>query len=82
MVVRLGHNYYDKTPLIGKIVDINIWDRCLHDSFNFILIFTYFFSQKCHLLILTSFLRLLSPEEGIEYTNCLSYVPTSPGAFL
>ena len=27
MVVRLGHNYYDKTPLIGKIVDINIWDR-------------------------------------------------------
>ena len=31
---------------------------------------------------LTSFLRLLSPEEGIEYTNCLSYVPTPPGAFL
>ena len=27
MVVRIGHNYYDKTPLIGKIVDINIWDR-------------------------------------------------------
>ena len=35
MVVRLGHNYYDKTPLIGKIVDINIWDRCHHDSPNF-----------------------------------------------
>ena len=27
MVVRVGHNYYDKTPLIGKVVDINIWDR-------------------------------------------------------
>ena len=27
LVIRLGHNYYDKTPLIGKIVDINIWDR-------------------------------------------------------
>ena len=38
MVVRLGHNYYDKTPLIGKIVDINIWDRYLHDSLNSFLI--------------------------------------------
>ena len=32
MVVRLGYNYYDKTPLIGKIVDINIWDRWDRDN--------------------------------------------------
>ena len=27
LIVRMGRYYYDGTPLIGKIVDINIWDR-------------------------------------------------------
>ena len=27
MVVRLGRYYFDDTPLIGKIVDFNMWDR-------------------------------------------------------
>ena len=27
LIVRIGHNYLDKTPLIGQIVDINMWDR-------------------------------------------------------
>ena len=27
MIVRLGRYYFDDTPLIGKIVDFNMWDR-------------------------------------------------------
>ena len=27
LIIRMGRYYYDDTPLIGKIVDINIWDR-------------------------------------------------------
>ena len=27
LIIRFGHYYYDSTPLIGKVVDINIWDR-------------------------------------------------------
>ena len=27
LIVRMGHYYYDATPLIGKIVNINLWDR-------------------------------------------------------
>ena len=27
MIVRLGHYYFDNKPLIGKIVDFNMWDR-------------------------------------------------------
>ena len=26
-LVRMGQYYFDKTPLIGKLVDINMWDR-------------------------------------------------------
>ena len=28
LIVRIGRYYYDDTPLIGKMVDINLWDRC------------------------------------------------------
>ena len=27
LIIRFGHYYYDDTPLIGTIVDINMWDR-------------------------------------------------------
>ena len=27
MVVRLAHYYFDDKPIIGKIVDFNLWDR-------------------------------------------------------
>ena len=27
LILRFGHYYYDNTPLIGKVVDINLWDR-------------------------------------------------------
>ena len=27
LIIRFGRYYYDDTPLIGMIVDINIWDR-------------------------------------------------------
>ena len=27
LIIRIGKYYVDKTPLIGKIVDINVWDR-------------------------------------------------------
>jgi hypothetical protein len=27
LIVRFGRYYYDSTPLIGQVVDINIWDR-------------------------------------------------------
>ena len=27
LIVRLGRYYFDDTPLIGKIVDFNMWDR-------------------------------------------------------
>ena len=27
MIIRFGHYYYDSTPLIGRVVDINMWDR-------------------------------------------------------
>ena len=27
MVVRLGHYFFDNKPLIGKLVDVNIWSR-------------------------------------------------------
>ena len=96
LVIRLGHNYYDKTPLIGKIVDINIWDRCWSMiiffkcgfDLDYIIIMINFCGVSTSTAIkvnnfsnrnLWNFLRLLSPEEGIEYTNCLSYVPTPPG---
>ena len=29
LIVRFGKYFYDNTPLIGKVVDINIWDRYL-----------------------------------------------------
>ena len=32
MVVRLGRYYFDDTPLIGKIVDFNMWDRQNYDN--------------------------------------------------
>ena len=27
MIVRIGIYYFDNKPLIGKIIDINFWDR-------------------------------------------------------
>ena len=27
LIVRFGRYFYDNTPLIGKVVDINMWDR-------------------------------------------------------
>ena len=27
LIVRFGRYYYDDTPLIGRVVDINMWDR-------------------------------------------------------
>ena len=27
LILRFGHYFYDNTPLIGKVVDINVWDR-------------------------------------------------------
>ena len=27
LIIRMGHLYWDKTPLIGKVVDINVWDK-------------------------------------------------------
>ena len=27
LIIRFGRYYYDSTPLIGQVVDINIWDR-------------------------------------------------------
>ena len=27
LIIRFGWYYYDSTPLIGQVVDINIWDR-------------------------------------------------------
>ena len=32
LVVRLGRYYYDNTPLLGKIVDFNMWDRLLTEE--------------------------------------------------
>ena len=32
LVVRLGRYYYDDTPLLGKILDFNMWDRVLTDQ--------------------------------------------------
>ena len=32
LVVRLGRYYYDDTPLLGKIVDFNMWDRVLTEQ--------------------------------------------------
>ena len=29
LIVRLGHYYFDDTPLIGKIFDFNLWDSLL-----------------------------------------------------
>jgi hypothetical protein len=26
-IIRMGKYYYDRTPFIGKLVDINMWDR-------------------------------------------------------
>ena len=27
LIIRFGQYFYDDTPLIGKVVDINVWDR-------------------------------------------------------
>lgn len=27
LIIRFGHYYFDRTPLIGTLADINIWDR-------------------------------------------------------
>ena len=27
LIVRLGRYWFDDTPLIGKIIDFNLWDR-------------------------------------------------------
>lgn len=27
LVIRLGHYFFDDKPIIGKIVDFNVWDR-------------------------------------------------------
>ena len=27
LIIRFGYYYFDNTPLIGKVVDINVWDR-------------------------------------------------------
>ena len=32
LVVRLGRYYYDNTPLLGKIVDFNMWDSLLTEQ--------------------------------------------------
>ena len=32
LVVRLGRYYYDNTPLLGKIIDFNMWDRLLTEE--------------------------------------------------
>ncbi|XP_023345432.1 uncharacterized protein LOC111714532, partial [Eurytemora carolleeae] len=29
MVIRLGHYYFDTKPLIGKLAEVNVWDRIL-----------------------------------------------------
>ena len=29
MVIRIGHYYFDNKPLIGKVADIQVWDRML-----------------------------------------------------
>ena len=29
MVIRIGHYYFDNKPLIGKMVDVNVWSRYL-----------------------------------------------------
>ena len=34
MVVRVGHYYFDNKPIIGKIVDFNMWDRCKQYRYN------------------------------------------------
>ena len=34
MVVRLGHYYFDNKPIIGKIVDFHMWDRCKQYRYN------------------------------------------------
>ena len=45
LIVRVGHYYRDKTPLIGKVADINIWDRSSSHSF---LVFKCALSQASH----------------------------------
>ena len=27
LIVRMGHYYFDNKPIIGRMVDINMWDR-------------------------------------------------------
>ena len=27
MLIRIGHYYFDNKPLIGKIVNVNVWSR-------------------------------------------------------
>ena len=27
MMIRVGHYYFDNKPILGKIVDFNVWDR-------------------------------------------------------
>lgn len=29
MIIRLGHYYFDNKPLIGKMADVQVWDRAL-----------------------------------------------------
>ena len=29
MIVRIGHYYFDNKPLLGKIADIQVWDKML-----------------------------------------------------
>ena len=64
LIVRFGKYFYDKTPLLGKVVDINIWDRYL--------------DWDQHLIQL-DISRILTEQEGIDFTNCLTYVPTPSG---
>ena len=32
MIVRIGHYYWDNRPMIGKIVDVNVWKRNLAEQ--------------------------------------------------
>ena len=65
LIIRIGYYNLDATPLIGKIVDINAWDRCSYSiSFNCTVIVTH---------------RLISHEEAMDITNCIKYTKTTPG---
>ena len=44
MVVRLGHYFFDNKPLIGRLVDVNIWNRWEKDIYRRLI-----FNRLCYL---------------------------------